>query len=332
MNVLVVTNMFAGENPRHSSQGTFVSEQVAALRRLPGMEIDVLVVKGFASRLAYAASLFDVLRRLRSKQYDVVHYHFGLTAWSAPVVRMLTRVRIVVTLHGSDVFGRSVLRRITRIAVRFAHVCIAVSDEIRTDIAPLVRSCTTIPCAVDDTVFRPLERRAATTSARTIVFPSSASRPEKDYPLFAASLERLRSISNETIVERRIENMSRIEVRDLLQHADALAMTSQREGSPQVVKEAMACGLPIVSVNVGDVAALLNGVDGCRIVERRDPESIAAALLDVLASDRPTNGPARLAEAGYLSTDIARRVQTLYRNVLASRINSAIEGAYEPDR
>lgn len=331
MNVLVVTNMFAGENPRHPSQGTFVSEQVAALRRLPGMEIDVLVVKGFVNRLAYVGSLFDVLRRLRSKRYDIVHYHFGLTAWSAPILRMLTRARIVVTLHGSDVFGRPVLRRITRIAVRFAHACIAVSDEIRTDIAPLLRSCATIPCAVDDKVFCPPEQRAVSTAARTIVFPSSASRPEKDYPLFAASLERLRAISGDTIVERRIENMSRTEVRDLLQHADALAMTSQREGSPQVVKEAMACGLPIVSVNVGDVAALISGVDGCRIVERRDPESIAAALLDVISCDRPTNGPARLAEAGYLSADIAHRVQALYRAVLTPRVNSAIEGAYEPD-
>ncbi|MCX4161558.1 MULTISPECIES: glycosyltransferase family 4 protein [Paraburkholderia] len=329
MNVLIVTNMFANENSSQPSQGTFVSEQVEALRRLSGIDVDVLVVKGFLSRWAYLSSLFEILLRLRSRRYDVIHYHFGLTAWSAPIVRSLTNSKIVITLHGSDVFGRALLRWITRVAVRFAHTCIAVSDEIRDVIEPVSPGCVTIPCAVDDTLFRPLAKKPTSPTHKTVIFPSSASRPEKDYTLFASVLDRLRIISTDVIVERRIENMSRDEVRDLLQQADALVMTSKREGSPQTIKEAMACGLPVVSVEVGDVPHLLQGVRHCRVVEHRDPLLIASALREVMAPGERTNGPERLAEAGYLSTDVAQRVRVIYDMVTKSKTDKSTRDRHD---
>ncbi|WP_144152815.1 glycosyltransferase family 4 protein [Paraburkholderia sp. BCC1885] len=314
MRILLVTNMFAGANPLQPAQGVFVSEQVDALRRVADTEIDVVVVKGFASRLYYAMSLLTILFRLCSKRYDIVHYHFGLTAWSAPLVRFLARKRIVITLHGSDVFGPPMLRRVTRMAIRFAHVCIAVSEEIRRDVTPLARHCVTIPCAVNDALFCPPTVRVIET-AKIVVFPSSTRRPEKDHALFTDAIERVRRIVPYPVAERCIDGLDREGVRDLLQQADALVMTSRREGSPQSIKEAMACGLPIVSVNVGDVAQVLNGVEGCHVVRGRNPADIAGALGEVLASGQRTNGPARLAELGYLSTQIAARVSTVYRRV-----------------
>lgn len=312
MKVLVVTNMLAGANPSHPNQGVFVSEQVDALRSLPDMDVDVVVVKGFQSNLAYLWSAVEVIKKARRKKYRVVHYHFGLTAWCAPVVWILTRSKIVITLHGSDVFGTPILRLITRFAVRFADVCIAVSDEILREVVPWSKHCVTIPCGVNDSLFRQPEYQGVQREFKTVVFPSASSRPEKDYPLFAATISHLRAVSDYTIVERQMEGLNREEVRDLLQGADALVMTSKREGSPQAIKEAMACALPVVSVDVGDVAHLLRDVEACRVVEERDPKLIASALQEVLALNQRSGGPSRLRSLGYLSTDVARRVQMTY--------------------
>jgi glycosyltransferase involved in cell wall biosynthesis len=316
MKILIVTNMLAGTNPAQPAQGVFVSEQLDALRRLPGLRIEVIVVEGFRSRLAYPRSLVTILWRVWKGGHDIVHYHFGLTAWSAPIVRILSRAKVVVTFHGSDVFGRAVLRWSTCFAARFADACIAVSAQIQIHIAPFARYCEVIPCGVDSALFFPAVGEPDPTSVKTVVFPSCASRKEKDHPLFVATLEHLRGMVPHEVVERQIDGLNRDEVRHLLQRADALLMTSRREGSPQAVKEAMACGLPVVSVDVGDVAQLLEGVEHCRVVMHRDPALLALALRDVLAAGGRSNGPEHLARSGYFAGEIAQRVQDLYQRLL----------------
>ncbi|EDT44014.1 Glycosyltransferase-like protein [Burkholderia ambifaria MEX-5] len=317
MRVLVVTNMLAGQNPAQPSQGIFVSEQVDALRLLPDTQVDVMVVKGFASRFAYAGSAFRLWQRLRTSRYDVVHYHFGLTAWTAALVRAFSDTRIVVTLHGSDVLGGRLSRAISRMAARFAHACIAVSDEIRDAIRPVNPRCTTIPCGVDDSLFRPPGDEPEERQFRVVVFPSSASRPEKDYPLFAEAVSIAQRQTSLPIVERRIDGLDRAEVCRLLQSADAMLMTSKREGSPQSVKEAMACGLPVVSVDVGDVDRMLSGVRHCRVTDSRAPHTLAALLLEVLEARERSDGPLHLERGGYLSSQVAACVHELYRTLLS---------------
>ncbi|MCA7977728.1 glycosyltransferase family 4 protein [Burkholderia cepacia] len=319
MKVLIVTNMLAGRNPAQPSQGIFVSEQVDALRRLPDTQVDVMVVKGFASRFAYAGSALRLWRRLRTSRYDIVHYHFGLTACTAALVRTFSDARIVLTLHGSDVLGGRLSRAVSLAAARFAHACIAVSDEIRDAIRSVNPRCTTIPCGVDDTLFRPLCDEPEEQSFRTVVFPSSASRPEKDYPLFAEALRIAKRHASLPIVERHIDGLDRSEVCRLLQGADAMLMTSKREGSPQSVKEAMACGLPVVSVNVGDVDRMLSGVRQCRVADGRDPDTLAALLLEVLETRERSDGPLHLERRGYRSSQVAARVHALYQMLLSRR-------------
>ncbi|CAE6845008.1 hypothetical protein R75461_07207 [Paraburkholderia nemoris] len=319
MRVLVVTNMLAGENPTQPSQGIFVSEQVAALRLLPDVRVDVISVRGFASRFAYLRSAAEVLLRVWGTRYDVVHYHFGLTAWTAALVRVLSRARIVVTLHGSDVLGSKALRFVTLVSVRFADACIAVSDEIRHAIRTVNPHCVTIPCAVNDALFKPLDLVPGGRPERIVVFPSSASRQEKDYPLFERVLAIVRARYPLPVFERHIDGLDRQEVCRLLQEADALLMTSKREGSPQSVKEAMACGLPVVSVNVGDVERLLSGVGACHIAGSRDPEELAELLFRVLEAGERSDGPRRLASGGYLSSQVAENVLALYRATLSRR-------------
>ena len=99
-------------------------------------------------------------------------------------------------------------------------------------------------------------------------------------------------------------------------NCDALLMTSRTEGSPQVIKEAMACGCPIVSVDVGDVAERVSGVEGCYVVPSRDPKDIAQALLQAIAFTGKTNGRERLIEMGLSNEQVAEQLIEIYKQVI----------------
>ena len=99
-------------------------------------------------------------------------------------------------------------------------------------------------------------------------------------------------------------------------NCDALLMTSKTEGSPQVIKEAMACGCPIVSVDVGDVAERVNGVKGCYVVQSREPKDIADALLKAIAFEGRTNGREKIVEMGLSNEQVAKRLLCIYEQLL----------------
>ena len=327
MRILVVTNMYAGSNLNSVSQGIFVTEQVEALRCLYGDTIDVFIIKGHASRIDYFKSLFRVLSLVRRNSYDVVHYHFGLSACSAPFVRCFTDSRIVITFHGSDVLGNRWMRRSSLLFARFAHACIAVSEEIKATLQVASKLIVTIPCAVNERLFAgPIGVDSTSRRTKIVVFPSSPLRAEKDYPLFQQTVALLAGKWKLEVNERHIDGLNRIEVRDLLAQADCLIMTSKREGSPQSVKEAMASNLPVVSVDVGDVRDLLFGVSQSYVVEDRSPEKLAGVIAAILTEGQRSNGRQRLSDLGLLSENVAIKIANLYESISENRLD--ISGSY----
>jgi teichuronic acid biosynthesis glycosyltransferase TuaC len=168
---------------------------------------------------------------------------------------------------------------------------------------------------VDTSVFYPEDRTAARRALglpldRTlVVFGAAAARPVKH---FALAEEAMRSLPNAQLVELR--GYTRDQVRLLFSAADAMLLTSRTEGSPQVVKEALACECPVVSTDVGDVARLLEGAAGCAVTPH-DAGAIAARLADVLASgERPRSAPAL---AALRIEVVAARLLELYGRVLS---------------
>ena len=103
----------------------------------------------------------------------------------------------------------------------------------------------------------------------------------------------------------------------LLNACDALVFTSMQEGSPNAVKEALACNLPVVSVPVGDVAFRLTGIEGCELCADDRPESIAAALERVLRSGRRSAG--RDAVSHLDERRLTQAVIAVYEGVLVDR-------------
>ena len=126
-------------------------------------------------------------------------------------------------------------------------------------------------------------------------------------------------IANRQIELIELKGYTRDQVTALMYNCHALLMTSKTEGSPQVVKEAMACGCPIVSVDVGDVAERTSGVEGCYVVPTREPKDIAEALRKALAFNGRTNGRERIIEMGLSNEQVAKQLEGIYANVLVKR-------------
>ena len=123
-------------------------------------------------------------------------------------------------------------------------------------------------------------------------------------------------IANRPIELIELKGYTRNRVTALMYNCDALLMTSKTEGSPQVVKEAMACGCPIVSVDVGDVAERVSGVEGCYVVPTREPKDIAEALLKAIQFEGKTNGREKIVEYGLSNDQVAKRLIAIYKSLV----------------
>jgi hypothetical protein len=172
-----------------------------------------------------------------------------------------------------------------------------------------------IPCGVDFNIFFETDRNAARRllglpeDNLLVLFTSSFGNPVKNYPLARKAIEM--SVSKPLLIE--LKNYSRREVNLLMNAADILLMTSFSEGSPQVVKEALACRLPVISTPVGDVAELARGFDGISIVPF-DAKTIAE-VLDKRLMQRKRNRDNQLIR-DYDNIKIAREVQHIYSTIL----------------
>src|SRR3954463_2354227 len=153
MRALIVTSMWPSASA--PARGSFVRDQVAALQKEPGLDVEVCA----SPPRGYARAARDLRRRYRRERFDVVHAHFGLTAWPALAVRHATRV---VTLHGTDLrHPRS--RRITSAVLPRYDLVAAVSPELAREIpgTGTRRRVAVLPCGVALDRFRPIARAQA---------------------------------------------------------------------------------------------------------------------------------------------------------------------------
>jgi len=266
MRVLLVTNLWPRE-PHYSTCGVFVKEQVDTIRKLmPSIAFDLLLIKGQERKVNYLLAPFRVWRATRSVCYDLVHAHFGLAGVAA---RLHGLAPLLVTLHGSDVTTRTLKAAISKwVARRWADGVIVTNAQMKELLGR--HDAQVIPCGVDLEMFRPLDRAQSRAELglphdrRLVLFPGDPARALKRYDLFAAAVRLVQEC--DPLVEPIVlfkPGRTREAVPRVMNACDVLVLTSDFEGSPMVVKEAMACNLPIVSVPVGDVAGRLAGLDGC---------------------------------------------------------------------
>jgi L-malate glycosyltransferase len=271
MRVLVLTNMFPTQD--RPFFGIFVKEQVGALQqRTDTVSIDCLALTQESLFVRYFLSAFNILRKLKSYQPNVIHVHFGLTflplLFLYPYLKV-KQIKIITTFHGSDILGKSRLcKLVSWFAVRCSDAVIAVSRDIAKKINQNQR-VEHIPCGVT-AEFSKLASKKPREAEDVVVFPSSPSRAEKDYPRFLAVVSEAEKVLQKKLKVQVLENKTRAEVVSIFKQSRCLVLTSKYEGSPQVIKEAIVCDLPIVSTTVGDVPWLLEGQHNAKLGKSND--------------------------------------------------------------
>lgn len=273
MKVLVITNMIPTINSPYF--GIYVKEQFEYLKKNYNIDIQLFVSKGNVFN-KYFNPIF-LHKRIKMFKPDILHIHYGLTAIPLLILKpFLKKINIVTTYHGSDINGNNISKFISKLICRISDVNIAVSQQIFNEIKDVSKKTLWIPCGVDDGFLNPTTNTPRT---NTLIFPGSPSRPVKNYTLFKQILIVLNNnynIKPEVIL---FGSKSRDEVKTALNKSKCLVMTSLSEGSPQVIKEAIACNIPIVSTDVGDVSFLLKDLDNCYICKSDNEFAAKIALI-----------------------------------------------------
>jgi teichuronic acid biosynthesis glycosyltransferase TuaC len=305
--VLVVTNMYPdAQNPDF---GTFVQEQVEGLRRR-GLRVDVLTVGGKRRKASYVDGARRFWRQIRTQRYDVIHAHY---VFSGVVARLQRRYPLVVSFHGAAEMAGWVGLLCKGLAP-LADAVTVTSEQHKAQLGR--KDAHVIPCGADLDLFLPMPRgeacrRLGWALDRKRVLFVGILRPEKRLDVIQAAVDVLRATDQSVeLVVATGQPHERIPW--YMNACDVLALASEHEGSPVVIKEAMACNLPIVSVDVGDVGQVIRGTEGCYLCQR-DPMDMAKKLALALARGRRTEGRCAIQTLGLEATLDA--VYSVYRQL-----------------
>jgi glycosyltransferase involved in cell wall biosynthesis len=310
MRVLVVTNLYPSE--RDPARGSFVRDQVDALRRLPELELDLFTF-GSLGPSAYLSAAREVRRRYRGTRFDVVHAHFGLNLWPALAASGSAHG---VTLHGTDLaHPRS--RAITFAGLPLMDLVAPVSRQLE-QVVPrrlMRRRLAVLPCGVETGRFHPIERGEARKrlgldeAGPYLLFPANPARPEKRY-------DRARKLAGQTSLLV-LSNVDPSEVPLWVNAANAVLVTSERESFGLAVLEALACDVPVLATPVGIARDVLPGVEGAFCGEF-DP-ALWRVQLEPLLSNPDPRVTGRAAAEAYSADRMAERVYLEWQALLSGR-------------
>jgi glycosyltransferase involved in cell wall biosynthesis len=299
--------------------------QVASLRD-HGVDARTFYLAERMSPLGVLRELLRLRRRIRDDVPDVVHAQYGTV--TAFVCALAASGPLLVTYRGSDLnpvrgYPRAriaVGHLLSQLAALRASRILCVSEELRSRLWWRRDVAVALPTGVDLRIFAPAgmavsRRELGWDPERRMVLFNAGRDPElKRIDLARAAVDAARSRFHDIDLVVLDGSVDPSRIPTLMNAADCLLLTSDREGSPAVVQEAIACGLPVVSVDVGDVRERVRGVHPSAIVER-DPRALAAALAEVLATRSRSNGPT--VATAFAQDRITERVLEVYEAALS---------------
>lgn len=309
MKVLFVGSGNHGEiSPIIKSQGDSLASA--------GIEIDYFLIKGKGLK-GYLRQVKPLKSYVKKNHFDVIHAHYSMSAFAAS----LAGVRpVVVSLMGSDVKATRLYKLVICFFARFFHwrAIIVKSQDMYKDLR--IKRALIVPNGVNLDLFKPMDKATCRHSLGWdaekihVLFPANPFRPEKDFALAQKSVD---------LLDKNLE----IHVFEQVEHqktplyfnaADVVLLTSKWEGSPNVIKEALACGCPIVSTDVGDVRERMAGVEGCYVSITREPKELAELIQKALLFKGRTKGRDRIVADGLDNRQVAKRLVEIYERVLRS--------------
>jgi len=313
LHILAVTNTYiTAEMPGDSPQ---IKDLVEALKA-KGIMVDVLYVDRYRGVRSYIQAAWKMVRlSLQRRQYDLIHAFYGHCGFLA---RLQARYPIVVTFLGSDLLHPRD-GAIGKIVARVVNGVIVQSEEMKRvagrDDAAI------IPFGVNLELFKPCPMENARRELglpldeKLVLFPWNPARAVKRFDLIREAVR---------VVQKKFDRVRLIAVFDqphetvakYMNACNALVLASEHEGSPMALREAMACNLPIVAVDVGDVRQIIENTEGCYLCQR-DPADIAEKLSLAFERGSRTGGAEIIRQAGVAW--VADQVIQVYDQVLGWR-------------
>lgn len=279
--------------------------------------------------LGYLIESYFLRKYIQNHKYDLIHAHYGLSAISCLLARR--KEKLVVSFMGDDLVGSNredgsltftsiLLARLNaRLSKWFYDHSVVKSREMMKQLG--TPGISLIPNGVDTTIFRPKSKKEVrrilgfNETEKIVLFVSNPLRTEKNFKL---AKEAVAALNDKSIRLLPLSGFNQLDLVDYYSAADVLVLTSFHEGSPNVIKEAMACNCPIVSTGVGDVEWVLGDTGGCYLAsfETADfAQKLKHALHFAQESGR-TNGRERIMELGLDSATVAKRIIEVYLKVL----------------
>jgi glycosyltransferase involved in cell wall biosynthesis len=325
-----------------STNGIAVARQRKSLEDI-GINVDLLHCRPNGRR-EWFRSLITLRRLASTGDYDIVHCHYGFTT---TLLAMFQPLPVVVTFHGSDINGYpvtswwdahravafSIVAWLARHITRWADAVIVMTTNMKRRLPLSVQAKTWVePMGVDTTLFYPRSQEVARAllgwgPELVVLFCDTNEEPVKRRELAEAAVAHATEKIGRSVRLFVLRNIAPEEVPVFLNAANCLVVTSDREGSPNIVRESLACNLPVVSVAVGDVPQLLVTDPESGRIASGDPVALGDAIAGVVRRPRPNNLPKVI----YRSTtnQIAGRVAEIYRLVLRRRTQARPEWTFD---
>jgi len=331
MNVLVISNMYP--TVKHPFYGIFIKEQVESLRK-EGVFIDVFFINGRENRLNYFTSITGLFKKLRSNHYDIIHAHHTYCIYPLSLIRMLIKAKslLVLTFHegevhkprksiprDADIIKKFVyLKWLKKVALGQVDLVITVEKKLLEEL-DFRSKAVVLPCGVDLDLFQPKDkawcRRKLTLpiDKKIIFFPASPDRKtDKGFDIVKKALK---FIPRNDISLITGGDISHKDMPYYMCAADVVVQPSSFEASPMVIKEAMACNVPMVSTDVGDVKKVIGDSEGCYICERNS-QDVAEKIEKALEFNARTKGRNRILALGLGLHQVSRKILEIYEELV----------------
>lgn len=288
----------------------------AQIQSFKALEVEILKypisLGGFKG---YLKAITGLKRFLKENSIDLIHAHYS---YSGFVSYLCAPSKTICSLMGSDIYSQSYLiKKLTIVFSKyFWKKSIVKSERMRS----LLPNSVVIPNGVNFDTFYPVERQLAiketkfATDKKNIIFiAEDIDSHEKNFILAKNAIELLK---DDSVVLIPVSGKLQDELKYFYSSASLLLMTSLSEGSPNVIKEAMACNCPIVSTDVGDVKELIGSTAGCYITSF-EPKDIIEKIKLAIKFGKRTDGRERIKHLD--STTIAKKIIEVYKEVINTK-------------
>jgi len=313
MNVLFVSsgNSIVGIVPFIKAQGDSLLEE--------GINLEFFTIKGKGVK-GYLNNILRLRNYISKNNFDIIHAHYSLTAFVVSLACIGKREPIIVSLMGSDTESSFFEKSLIKLFNLFFWSKVIVKSESMAEKMG-ISDVNIIPNGINQDVFLPMEINDAkkklglNKEIKYILFAANPERYVKNYNLAENACQML---NEPNTVLKVISGINHQEIALYLNAASIVILTSRHEGSPNIIKEAMACNRPIVSTDVGDVRLVIGNTAGCFIsksTKNNFAKNIKKALV-FTSNNKKTKGVDRINELQLGSKSVANRLIDLYSDVL----------------